>query len=111
MSPSKNHLPGKRVSAGLLQHGKRLLERHNNVQKGRGLLVFVAVQDVTIQSFGKKTLKSMSASHSCCSTAANVPVKHLFPRPHNDQVEEAWQGVRCSFDVFLRTVSGLGCRV
>jgi len=62
MTPSKNHLPGKRVSAGLLQHGKRLLERHNNVQKGHGLLVFVAVQDVTIQSFGNKTLKSMSAS-------------------------------------------------
>jgi len=82
MSPSQNRLPGKRMSAGLLQHGKRVLERHNNVQKGQGLLVFVAVQDVAIQSFGKKTLKSMSASRSCSSTAANVPVKQLHPRPH-----------------------------
>jgi len=80
MSPSQNRLPGKRVSAGLLQHGKRVLERHNNVQKGQGLLVFVAVQDVAIQSFGKKTLKSMSAS--CSSIAANVPVKSAHPRPH-----------------------------
>jgi len=47
---------------GLLQHGKRVLERHNNVQKGQRLLVFVAVQDVAIQSFGKKTLKNMSVS-------------------------------------------------
>ena len=73
MSPSQNRLPGKRVSAGLLQHGKRVLERHNNVQKGQGFLVFVAIQDVAIQSFRKKMLKSMSASalmfFNCCQRA------------------------------------------
>jgi len=75
MSPSQNRLPAKRVSAGFLQHEKRVLELHSNVQKGQRLLIFVAVQDVAIQSFGKKTLKSMSASRSCSATAANVPVK------------------------------------
>jgi len=33
---------GKLDSAFLLQHGKRLLERFNNVSKGQGLLVFTA---------------------------------------------------------------------
>ena len=41
--PTRQHLPrsdeqrrGKRVSAGLLQHGKRILERLNDVQRGQG---------------------------------------------------------------------------
>ena len=83
MSPSQNRLPGKRVSAGLLQHGKRVLEWQNNVQKGQGLLVFVAVQDVAIQSFGKKTLKSMSASAlmliNCCQRACETIASKATP--------------------------------
>ena len=39
MSPSQNRLPGKRVSAGLLQHGKWVRERHNNVHKCRNPIV------------------------------------------------------------------------
>ena len=76
MSPSQNRLPGKHVSAGLLQHGKQVLERHNNVQKGQCLFVFVTAQDVVVQSFGKKTLKSMSASalmfFNCCQRACET---------------------------------------
>jgi len=85
MSPSQNRLPGKRVSADLLQHGQRVLERHNNVQKGQSLLVFVAVQDVAIQSFKKKTLKSMSASalmffiFDCCQRACETIASKATP--------------------------------
>jgi len=35
-SHSNEQRRGKRVSAGLLQHGKRVLERLNDVQKGQG---------------------------------------------------------------------------
>jgi len=53
---------GKRDSAFLLQHGKRLLERFNNVSKIQGLLVCVAVADIAVQTFGKELIKKMSAS-------------------------------------------------
>ena len=60
---------GKRDSAFLLQHGKQLLERLNNVSKVQGLLVFVAVD----QTFGKELIKKMSAStfmfFNCCQCA------------------------------------------
>jgi len=83
MSPAQNRLPGKRVSVGLLQYGKRVLERHNNVQKGQGLFVFVVVQDVAIQSFGKKKLKSMSASalmfFNCCQRASETITSKATP--------------------------------
>jgi len=59
-----------------------LLERLNNVSKVQGLLVFVAVEDVAVQPFGKELIKKMSAYGSCSSTAANVPVKSSHPRPH-----------------------------
>ena len=67
---------GKLDSAFLLQHGKRLLERFNNVSKGQGLLVFVAVADVTVQPFGKERLKKMKASafmfFNCCQRAGET---------------------------------------
>ena len=43
---------GKLDSAFLLQHGKRMLERFNNLSKGQGVLVFVAVADVVVQPEG-----------------------------------------------------------
>ena len=38
----------------LLQYGKRLLERFNNVSKGQGVLVFVTVADVAVQTSGRR---------------------------------------------------------
>jgi len=45
---------GKLDSAFLQQHGKRLLERFNNVSKGQGVLVFVTVADVAVQTSGRR---------------------------------------------------------
>jgi len=71
------------VSAGLLQHGQRVLGRLNNVQKGQGQLDFVAVQDVAIQTFGKETLKSMSTSalmfSNCCQRACETFASKATP--------------------------------
>ena len=45
---------GKRVSAGLLHHGKRVLERLNDVQKGQGYLVFVALKRSRCKPSGRR---------------------------------------------------------
>jgi|AntRauMFilla1563_2_1112583.scaffolds.fasta_scaffold02714_3 hypothetical protein len=50
------------MSAGLLQHEKRVLEWLNNVRKGQGQLVFVAAEKVALQIFGKEIMKQTSAS-------------------------------------------------
>jgi len=39
-----------------------MLERFNNLSKGQGVLVFVAVADVVVQTFGEERLKKMNAS-------------------------------------------------
>ena len=43
-----------------------MLERFNNLSKGQGVLVFVAVADVVVQTFGKELIKKMSASAFMC---------------------------------------------
>ena len=48
------------MSAGLLQHGKRVLKRLNDVQKGQGYLVFVAAEKDALQTFGKEIMEPMS---------------------------------------------------
>ena len=64
---------GKRVSAGLLQHGKRVLKRLNDVQKGQGSLVFVAAEKVALQTFGKEIMEPMAMKalmfFNCCQRA------------------------------------------
>jgi len=74
---------GKLDSAFLLQHGKRLLERFNNVSKGQGVLVFVAVADVAVQTFGKERLKKMKASafmfFNCCQRAGETCTSKATP--------------------------------
>ena len=61
------------MSAGLLQHGKRVLQRLNDVQKGQGWFVFVAAKKVALQTFGKVIMEPMSASalmfFNCCQRA------------------------------------------
>jgi len=74
---------GKLDSAFLLQHGKRMLERFNNLSKGQGVLVFVAVADVAVQTFGEERLKKMKASafmfFNCCQRACETTTSEATP--------------------------------
>ena len=70
------------MSAVLLQHGKRVLKRLNDVQKGQGSLVFVA-EKVAFQTFGKEIMEPMSASalmfFNCCQRARETCTSKATP--------------------------------
>ena len=71
---------GKRVSAGLLQNRKRVLERLND---GQGQLVFVTAEKVALQTFGKEIMEPMSASalmfFNCCQCACETCTPKATP--------------------------------
>jgi len=70
-------------SAFLLQHGKRILELFNNLSKGQGVLVFVAIADVSVQTFGEERLKKMKASafmfFNCCQRSGETCTSKATP--------------------------------
>ena len=71
------------MSVGLLQHGERVLERLNDVQKVQGVLVFVAAEKVALQIFGKEIMKPTSASalmfFNCCQRACETFTSKATP--------------------------------